>query len=259
MSDIQVHVPFKILRDRTGGVIQERINPEVYLDGESLDDASDEELKGLGERLRDEGLRVTVHGPFMDLSPGAVDEVVRRATAERFRQALKAASYLGARAIVLHADYDDRRFDDNVDIWLSQSMKTWPEIVRIAGDAGIVIAAENIFETEPSPLKRLVEAVNSPDFGLCLDVGHLNIFSKTSNCDWLTVVGAYIKELHLHDNNGKYDEHLAVGLGNIDFPEFFRLLKDLVTSRGVSPIYTIEPHGEDAVMPAIKAVSRYLE
>jgi sugar phosphate isomerase/epimerase len=259
MSNLQVHIPYKMLRDRIDGVTQGRINPEVYLDGESLDGASDEKLKELGKRLKDEGLSVTVHGPFMDLSPGAVDEVVRRATAERFRQALKAASFLGARAIVLHADYDDRRFDDDVDVWLDQSIKTWPEIAQIAGDAGIVIAAENIFETGPRPLKMLVEAVNSEAFGLCLDVGHLNIFSKASDSDWLTEIGVFIKELHLHDNNGGYDEHLAVGLGSINFPKFFALLKDLVLDRGGTPIYTIEPHGEDAVMPAIKAVSRYLE
>jgi len=258
MKALQVHIPYGMLRDRIDGVVQGRISPEVYLDGRWLDEASETELRGLGSRLAGEGLGVTVHGPFMDLSPGAVDEVVRRATADRFRQAIEAAALLGARAIVLHADYDDRRFDDDVDIWLGQSMKTWPEIVSIAGDAGIAIAAENIFETGPEPLGRLVEAVGSPDFGLCLDVGHLNIFSKASDSDWLTGVGAYIKELHLHDNNGGYDEHLAVGRGSIDFPGFFALLKDLVIDRGVTPIYTIEPHGGDSIMPAIKAVRPYL-
>ncbi|VAV84429.1 hypothetical protein MNBD_DELTA01-1068 [hydrothermal vent metagenome] len=258
-KNLQVHIPYEMLRDRIDGVVQARINPEVYLDGSSLDRAGGAELREFGRRLAGEGLSVTVHGPFMDLSPGAVDEVVRCASVERYLQAIKAASYLGARSIVLHADYDDRRFDDDVDMWLSQSLRTWPGVAAIASDAGMVIAAENIFETGPEPLKRLVEAVDLPDFGLCLDVGHLNIFSKVSTREWLIQVGAYIKELHLHDNNGGYDEHLAVGHGNIDFPEFFGLIKEFVADVGASPTYTIEPHGEDLVLPAIKAVSEYLE
>ncbi|VAV83716.1 hypothetical protein MNBD_DELTA01-1751 [hydrothermal vent metagenome] len=258
-KNLQVHIPYEMLRDRIDGVVQARINPEVYLDGNSLDTAADEELREFGRRLAGEGLGVTVHGPFMDLSPGAVDEVVRCASAERYAQAIKAASYLGARSIVLHADYDDRRFDDDVDMWLGQSLRTWPDVAAMAGDAGMVIAAENIFETGPEPLRRLIEAVDMPDFGLCLDVGHLNIFSRVPTREWLSRIGAFVKELHLHDNNGSYDEHLAVGHGNIDFPEFFSLIEEFVTGIGAAPVYTIEPHGEDLVMPAIKAVSPYLE
>ncbi len=257
-NDLQVHVPYWMLRDRIDGIVQSRINPEVYLDGSSLDRVDGAELRELGRRLSGEGLGVTVHGPFMDLSPGAVDEVVRRASIERYTQAIKAASYLGARSIVLHADYDDRRFDDDLELWLSQSMKTWPSVAAVAADVGMVIAAENIFETDPEPLKRLVQAVDLPVFGICLDVGHLNIFSKVSTREWLGQIGAYIKEFHLHDNNGGHDEHLAVGSGNIDFAELFMLIKEFVLDLDITPIYTIEPHGEDAILPAVKAVSRYL-
>ena len=257
-KNLQVHIPYGMLRDRIEGVIQSRINPEVYLDGKSLDMAPDSELREFGRRLAGEGLSVTVHGPFMDLSPGAIDDVVRGASVERYRQAIKAAFYLGATSIVLHAGYDDRRYDDDQGLWLSQSLKTWPDVISVARDAGIVIAAENIFETSPEPLKRLVEAVDSPTFGICLDVGHLNIFSKASTVDWLSKLGIYIKEFHLHDNHGGSDEHLAVGHGTIDFDELFRLIKEHVTDKGVTPTFTIEPHGEDVVLPAIEAVSRYL-
>lgn len=258
-NSLQVHIPYGMLRDRIDGVVQARINPEVYLDGGSLDMVDDAELREFGRRFSGEGLGVTVHGPFMDLSPGAVDEVVRCASVERYIQAIKAASYLGAHSIVLHADYDDRRFDDDLELWLSQSIKTWPGVAAVAADAGLVIAAENIFETDPEPLKRLIQAVDMPVFGICLDVGHLNIFSKVSTREWLGQIGAYIKEFHLHDNNGGFDEHLAVGSGNIDFAELFMLIKEFVLDLDVTPIYTIEPHGEDAVMPAIKAIRKYLD
>jgi len=52
----------------------------------------------------------------------------------------------------------------------------------------------------------------------------------------------YLGELHLHDNCGKQDEHLAMGKGNIDFQRIFKHLKD---RRKDLPTITLEPHKEE--------------
>ncbi|MBI5598108.1 MAG: sugar phosphate isomerase/epimerase [Deltaproteobacteria bacterium] len=251
---VQVHVPYPMLTKRLEDVVEAGIDPEVYVDGATLDRIDRRELRDIREILTDRGLRITLHGPYMDLSPGAADEKVRLITMERYRQTLDVVAELRPACVVLHAGYDARRFDGDVDLWLGQSLKTWPEFIEKAARSGTVIAAENVFEEDPGPLKRLVESFNSPVFGVCLDPGHLNLFSKAPMEEWFRAVGPRIAEVHLHDNRGGWDEHLPIGDGGIDFPLFFTLLKKY----SKDPVYTIEPHGEDALQRALEAARRYI-
>lgn len=251
---LHVHIPYKMLLEKFSKILDMGLNPEVFFDAEALDSVDMGEVEGVSAALSERGLSSTIHGPYMELSPGAPDERVRLATVDRLNQTLDVAERLSPKAIVLHAAYDDRHFDGDVDWWLSNSLKTWPEIAKRAEQLKLVIAAENIFEVEPSPLRRLVDAVASPAFGVCIDAGHLKLFSKVPLEDWFSTLNKDIKELHIHDNHGQADEHLAIGEGDIDFPLFFSLVK----AHSKDAIHTIEPHGEDALERALKAVTPYL-
>jgi sugar phosphate isomerase/epimerase len=154
----------------------------------------------------------------------------------------------------LHAGYDERYFDGDSALWLSQSLKTWTPLVREAESAGVILAIENIFEERPDTIKELVEAVDSPNLRVCLDAGHINLYSAVAMEEWFVSLGPYIAELHIHDNFGVMDDHLPVGDGEIDFQLFF----SLVAQHTNGPIHAIEPHGEDVLMRGLEAVSGYL-
>lgn len=250
---VQVHIPYPLLLERLEDVLSLNINPEIYIDGEYLD-ADPGDLKEIRKRFTEQGLTITLHGPYAGLNPGSADEDKRIYTAERYRQAFRVASYLRPKTIVLHAGYSERTFKGDFDLWLSQGMKTWPEFVQEAARINTTIAAENIFEKKPDSLKRLVESINSANFRLCIDTGHLNIFSAVEMEEWFKELGPYIAEVHLHDNRGSVDDHLPLGEGSIDFKTLFGALK----AYAKDPVYTIEPHGEDVLKRAIKAVKRFL-
>lgn len=259
-SKVNVHVPYSTMLDRFDEILNASINPEIFFDGRALEAASSKELIAIRDGFAGRGQRITMHGPFMDLSPGAADESIRRATVERFRQTLQAAAYLKPAVVALHAGYDDRRFDHDVELWFSQSVKTWKPLIRKAEGMGVVIALENVFEENPFAMSKLMDAFPSKYFGVCLDAGHLNIFSRPmlrgtpAMNNWFETIGERIVEVHLHDNHGKTDEHLAIGEGTIDFNLFFSLLK----KRSKNPVYTIEPHGEAAIQKGLLAVERFL-
>ena len=252
---VQVHIPYPLLIERLDYVISEGINPEVYLDGSFLEDADPMVLGGIRQRFKEKGLTITMHGPYEDVHPGSPDEDKRLFAEKRYTEALKAAAYLKPRTLVLHAGYSDRVFKGDKELWLNQSLKTWPPFVRIAERLGVIIAAENVFEKTPDTLKLLVEEIGSPHFRLCIDAGHLNAFVRADLKDWIKEIGPLIAEVHLHDNNGRNDEHLPLGEGSIDFPLFFRLLSEYAKD----PVFTIEPHGEEEMRRGIAAVRRYLE
>lgn len=252
---VQVHIPYQFLIKRFDEIIREGINPEVYFDEVSLEIAGPEDLINIKDECGRRGLTLTMHGPYSDLNPGSADERVRTRTVEVYGRAFEAAGYLRPRTIVLHAGYSEKRFKGDVELWLSQSLKTWPPFVSAAKGLGMVIAVEHIFEKTPHPLKALMTTVNSPFFGVCVDSGHLNVFAGGAMEEWMRVLGPFIAEAHIHDNDGASDDHLPVGDGSIDFPLFFRLLK----AHARDPVLTIEPHGEEMMMRAIPAVKRLLK
>lgn len=252
---VQVHIPYPFLIKKFDEIMREGINPEVYFDEVSLEIAVPSDLENIRDECGQRGLTLTMHGPYSDLNPGSADERVRTRTVEVYGRAFEAAGYLRPRTIVLHAGYSEKRFKGNMDIWLSQSLKTWPGFVSTAKRLNMVIAVEHIFEKTPRSLKALMAAVNSPFFGVCVDSGHLNVFAGEGMEEWIKELGPFIAEAHIHDNGGLNDDHLPVGDGSIDFHLFFRLLKTYARE----PVFTIEPHGEEMMRRGISAVKRLLE
>jgi sugar phosphate isomerase/epimerase len=251
---IQVHIPYEMLLERIDEVLRRSINPEIFLDSDTLERTDTSDLKMILKEFGAQDLRVTMHGPYMGLNPGSADELKRLQTVEVYRHALDVASYFRPVSIVMHAGYDQAAFGSDVEHWMNQSLKTWPVVLAEAARLDTTIAAENIFEKNPQTLKLLIETVSSPNLRACLDSGHINIYSEVAPEVWLEELGGLIAELHLHDNNGKTDEHLPLGEGAIDFDAYF----EAVRSYCADPIYTIEPHSEEVLERSLEGVRKYL-
>lgn len=245
MSSPHIHVPFHKIPEHLDFILKKRLNLEVYISSAVLDAVSREEVVRLKKALSHDP-SLSLHAPFMDLSPGAVDSRIREVTMERFMHVLSLSKVLKPKVAVFHSGYEKWKYALNVDLWLEKSLMTWRPITEKASDMGIKIAIENIFEDEPSNLKLLMESMNSPDFGICFDTGHFNLFSKEPLEHWMEALTPYILELHLHDNNRSSDQHLPIGEGNFDFDKFFRLLKNK------DCIYTIEAHSPEHVMKSME-------
>lgn len=236
---IHVHVPYPALREHLPLLTGHGLSPEIYLPKSSLAGL----LSGGGaedaRRVREAGLSASVHGPFADLSPGAVDAGFRDLTRERMRDALRGAARFAASHVVFHPGYDPLRFRDHAQLWLRNSLRTWNGLLPLPeGLAGCWIAIENIFEDGPSTLAALMERLPSPPFGFCLDTGHFQMFSKEPLEAWFDALGPRLREVHLHDNGGDSDEHLPPGAGIFDFERLYRLVGRL----GHPVLGTLEMH-----------------
>lgn len=253
-QNIHVNVPYPLLKEKLGNLIEHRLNPEIYFSGIILDSLNKEELADACGKIRDAGLSITFHAPYMDMNPGSPDPRFRAVVLERLNQVMDLAEIVRPKAIVVHGGYDKWRFDRNVDLWLKNSLDIWPIIVRRAVKSGTRLAMENVFDDSPEPIARFLEAIDSPYFGHCFDVGHFRLFSKVSMEDWFKRFGKRIIEVHIHDNNGGRDEHLPPGDGDIDFKGFFALLKTY--SREV--IHTIEPHKEEHLLKNLEVLPKFM-
>ena len=254
MAAIHINVPYSMLLQRIDFAIKNRIHPEIYFSAEDLDSCQEKDVKQLAETLRGNGLEITLHGPFMDLSPGGVDKRIKEVTLDRFTKVIELALLFKPKTIVFHPGYEKWKFNGNVDLWFKSSLQTWRPLVKEAEALGLTLAIENVFEESPDSLKALLEEIDSTHFRFCFDTGHYHVFNKTPLPDWFNALSKYMVEVHLHDNHREMDEHLPIGEGNFDFDQFFKLLSQY----RLKPIYTLEPHEEDHLWRGLEAVKKYI-
>lgn len=91
------------------------------------------------------------------------------------------------------------------------------------------ICLENTTGTIPDidGLNSLIDLIDSPHIGICLDTGHLNMKGGPQG-DFIRKAGSRLKALHIHDNQGKEDQHiLPFSCGNINWKEVIDALRDI--------------------------------
>ncbi|MFH0771590.1 MAG: sugar phosphate isomerase/epimerase family protein [Candidatus Omnitrophota bacterium] len=236
---VYFHAPYRILLKRLNDISGMRVNCEIYVDGEALDSHKDDETDKVNLVFEKFGISKIVHGPFLDLNPGSKDSRIRQVSRQRFISALEFCEKLKVSHIVLHSGFNPIFYKDASAIFLDLSFSFWREILRIAIEKKIVIAIENSIDPTPEIIVGLLKEFNSPNLEACFDAGHYNAFGAKSILESLEEYPPRsIGELHLSDNKGYFDDHLALGEGNIDYAEIFKKIKEM--SR--EPILTSEPH-----------------
>lgn len=251
---VHVNMPWKDLPRYRDRILRDRLNVEMGFEAEQFDRTTRSEFYDVAEQLRKAGCGITLHGPFWDLSPGSVDPFVRQITRLRLQQFFDLLTLFRPVQVVCHTGYDPRHYRSYRKAYLERSLSIWEPLVEQAERLRIPLLLENVWEHDPEFHRELFERIPSPWFGFCLDVGHQHSFSATPLSEWLEVLVDFLKEIHLHDNDGSYDDHLPVGKGTIDFVFLFRFLQD----RAQFPLLTLEPHEEPHLLESLAGLSRVL-
>ncbi|MDG7037005.1 MAG: sugar phosphate isomerase/epimerase [Nitrososphaerota archaeon] len=162
------------------------------------------------------GIAKSIHGPFMDLNPGAIDYEVRKITHARIKWAIEIARQLEIGDLVVHDGYIPLIYGYSYlkARWLRTANEFFRDVSKLSADAGVRVLVENMFTDDPLIIKELIDGT---DLNTCLDVAHLSFSSNFSAAEWVDALTPFIKEVHIHDNNGRTDEHLPLGKGNVDF------------------------------------------
>ncbi|MFW5488809.1 MAG: sugar phosphate isomerase/epimerase family protein [Desulfovibrio sp.] len=221
------------------------ICPEIGLDADSLDQLPEQYHHDLAQRLRDAGLKCSVHLPFLELRPAAEDPFIREASRKRLEVGMRIARIYDPAHMVGHPSLQDVYFENSAELQRSNSCQTWGSLLdEWPGHPPLFL--ENTLETEPDLLVALLSVVQDKGVGVCFDIGHWNSFangSKRKNLEeWIAAFAPFRMHLHLHDNNGESDQHLGMGQGTIPWDEFEQQLDKY----DIHPTATGEPHTRDA-------------
>ena len=246
---VQVSIPFTMLHDiYLERVLENRLNPEIGIDAEALERFSRSDFTQIAAKLQQHSLRITLHGPFMDLAAGSPDVAVREITRRRLAQLSDLVPIFRPQTVVCHLGYDRRRYGYDPEGWYARSLELWRSLAQRLNEAGTRLMLENVFEDDPEDMLALFEPLQDLSVGFCLDPGHQQAFGRSPLERWYRVLAPYLGQVHLHDNLGDEDAHLALGRGRIDFNTLLAGLKALCP---VQPVVTIEAHREEDLWPSL--------
>ena len=181
--------------------------------------------------------------------PDTIDYLVRQ---------IEMYEAIGVRCAVLHAESkEDMKLDG--DAWLSNNVEAIRALMSRIGHVDITVCLENMrtYSESVELLLALIEGAGSPKLGICLDTGHLNLMRANTHVEFIHKAGKYLKALHIADNEGERDQHLApFGRGNVDFEAVVAALREI----GYEGMFNYEIPGEcGKPLPVMHAKMRYLK
>ena len=156
---------------------------------------------------------------------------------KRLGRCLSATAMLGAKWMVIHPMNLPREPLYNPQKTKEANLRFLAPHIELAKKLGIGIAVENMVDFRSwhrrycggniFELLELVDTINDPAVGICLDTGHANL-AGLSVPEAVRAIGGRLKCTHINDNraNGQ-DEHLFPFRGTVDWPETMRALKEI--------------------------------
>lgn len=256
-DDIIPHVfitmPIKKLDGRMMELVEwHRFNLEISIDHHALDRYAASHFRDVAERLRAAGIGMTVHAPFQELFLGAPDRLVREASEKRMDAAFDCIPYFEPRAVVMHLNYEKKRFGFVLDEWLGHILRNIQRYAERCERLGCPLTIENVYEETPNVMRRVLDELRGSGVYHCFDAGHLHAFSRTGIDAWFESMGQYIRQFHLHDNDGSGDAHRPIGSGTIDFEK----ISAFMAAMRHTPLVTLEPHSEPDIWRTLDGFRR---
>lgn len=168
----------------------------------------------------------TLHGAFLDVTIHSDDPEIYEISKRRVYQSMDIAKELGGKAVIFHtnfiANFHSKYYQDN---WVERNRVFWREV--LADYPSLSIYMENMFDESPDMLQRLAIAMEDEErFGVCLDFAHAYI-SGTSMDEWVDKLGKYTKHIHINDNDGVSDMHMAIGKGRLPWERYTEYIAKL--------------------------------
>lgn len=172
-------------------------------------------------------LVLTLHLPFSDLNLASLNHPIWKESIRQMSKCLERACDF-VKLAVIHPGHLSPLGMQLPDMAWQQNIEGLRALCDIASDYGINIGVENmvnmkfILGKQPGEILGMIDSLERENVGLTLDIGHANTNGNIH--EFLTDLSMVV-HVHLHDNNGKSDEHLELGKGNINWKEVLSKFK----------------------------------
>lgn len=191
-------------------------------------------IKPLKQLLRHFRIKVySLHVPFKGFNLADRDTGARRLAVEAVIESIRCAAVFKPDVIIVHPGNDAGTNDLRETREFREHLKeSLGRLAKVAAQYSSRLAVENMIHGQPwnpdwvrrkhqfgwnlSQLRSIVKVI--PGAGICLDTGHAVLNGTPLQ---KAVSENRVISFHLHDNDGKDDQHLIPGKGCIDWHKFY--------------------------------------
>ncbi len=193
---------------------------------------SPKEIQNLKDVLKSLELQISIHATFIDINIASFYPSILKASIERVQSCLTLADKLDAKWVTLHCGHFLPTPIATLESALKISLNSLKEIASKAEELNLKIGLENkdckigyrnIFITPEEGL-WLLKNIEKDCVGFIFDCGHANTCKNKNDLgDFYKKIEEKVTAIHAHDNDGSFDQHLAVGQGTINFEQILKI------------------------------------
>jgi sugar phosphate isomerase/epimerase len=193
---------------------------DLTLEGPSAQ-AEELDVAGLNEVLSATGIGIIGHTAWY-LPFGSPVPQVRAGAIAAVEATFEPLARLGAAYVNVHVDRGINAFD--YDSTLGWNAESFGRLAERAEPFGLTVIVENVVNVFNTAKAFRVLLGAHPSLRLHLDIAHANVKGEKT-ADFLKAHAAKLVHVHVSDNKRASDDHLPLGVGDIDWSEQLGLLK----------------------------------
>ena len=183
------------------------------------------------ERMQRLGLRpVSFHAPFAShIDITAADDAAREWATEELLKACDAAALMGCRHVVLHPgpEREGRPPPEQFLQIMHRASEALNQVAARCCELELSLLLENMLPHllfgHVRDMLYLLGEITTCSVGACLDTGHAHLAGEMAVV--IQKLSSHLKLVHVNDNCGDRDAHLAPGEGTIDWPSVITELR----------------------------------
>lgn len=169
-----------------------------------------------------------LHMPILGINMASTNPGIREESVRQVLATVGEAARLGARGVVVHPGIPPYKEVFPRDRGLPYAVESLRRVAEAAEAAGVEVYLENMpavsiadgvppmpfsYGVQYDELRGIFDQVNHPSLRLCLDIGHA--YLAGGNCLKAMLQDNDVVHIHVSDNHGWHDDHLAWGDGDI--------------------------------------------
>ncbi|MEM0343441.1 MAG: sugar phosphate isomerase/epimerase family protein [Thermoplasmata archaeon] len=171
------------------------------------------------------GMRFQVHAPLSDVNIGSVHEPMRIAAVNEIKQTIAMCHRLGIPLVTVHPGFVQGIAFLNRAQAFEKTKQSVREIAAFARELSVEVVVENLPANINGTCTRaseLLELVEFAGLRICFDMGHANTAGEVD--EFLRLVNRF-GNVHVHNNEGQWDQHNRVDVGSADLEKVISVLR----------------------------------
>lgn len=195
---------------------------EILSEGE---DRLDIVSEGIRHGRDSYGMRYQVHAPLSDVNIGSVHEPMRSAAVKEVKRTIELCHQLEIPLVTVHPGFvQGIAFLDKAKT-IEKTKESVKELAAFSSNHTVELVLENMpanINGTCTQARELLRVIEGTDLRICFDMGHANTVGQLD--EFLELVDRF-GNVHLHNNDGQWDQHNRIDEGSADLDKVVSVLR----------------------------------